>query len=148
MKLVKDIMTRDITAVSPEDTIKDAARVLANHHFSGIPVVDETNRVVGFISQKDVLRSEFPHSGSSSNYFLIRNFAGLVKRLSQVGSEQVKDHMSTHPLCVEENDTIIDVVETILDQGIKTLPVTRNGILIGIVGRAEVCEELLESDTL
>ncbi len=148
MKQVRDIMTRDITAVFPEDTIKDAARVLATHRHTGVPVVDEDNRVIGFISQKDVLESEFPHHWQATDFFMIRDFAGLAKRLSKVGKQQVRDYMSNAPQCVEEEDSIMDVVKLILESGHKVLPVVRNEILVGIVGRAEVCEELLESGTM
>ncbi|MCD4783062.1 MAG: CBS domain-containing protein [Candidatus Eremiobacteraeota bacterium] len=148
MKLVKDIMTRDITSVTPDNTMRHFARVLANHRFHGVPVVDIEGKVVGFISDKDLVKSEFPHYDRGNGYFLIRDFAGMAKRLSSVGNQKVEDFMTINPVCVTENDPIIDVVKIILEQGFKVLPVTRDGILVGVVGRAEVCNELLDSGTL
>lgn len=141
-------MTRDITSVTPLDTMRDVARILANHHYHGIPVVDEDHRVVGFVSERDVVQSEFPQMGRTSSMFLIRDFAGLARQLTNVGNQKVKDFMSHRPITVEEDDTLTDVVKLILEREIKLAPVVREGVLVGVVGRAEVCRELLESGTL
>lgn len=148
LKRVRDIMTRDITSVTREDTMRDVARILAHHRFSGVPVVDKDLQVIGFVSEKDVVQSEFPQVGRSSSIFLIRDFAGLARRLSNVGGQKVKDFMSHRPITVEEDDTLLDVVRLILERGLKVVPVVRDGVLVGVVGRAEVCNELLESGNL
>jgi len=148
LKLVKDIMTRDITSVTPDNTMRHFASVIANHRFHGVPVVDNEGNIVGFISDKDLVKSEFPHYGRGNGYFLIRDFTGMVRRLSSVGNQKVEDFMTANPVCVTEEDTILDVVRIILEQGLKVLPVIRDGVLVGVVGRAEVCKELLESGTL
>ena len=148
MKKVREIMTRDITSVTKEHTMRDVARILANHRFSGIPVVDEDHRVIGFVSERDVVQSEFPQMGRSSSMFMIRDFVGLARRLSNVGNQKVKDFMCHRPITVEEDDTLMDVVRLILERGVKVIPVVRDGILQGVVGRAEVCKELLDSGNL
>ncbi|MFP4497199.1 MAG: CBS domain-containing protein [Vulcanimicrobiota bacterium] len=148
MKKIKDILVRDITSVTSDDTMRNVARILANHRFSGIPVVDNDHRVIGFISESDVVRSEFPQMGRSPGLFLIRDFAGIVRKISKVGSQKVSDYMNQRPITIEEDDSIMDVVRLILERGVKVIPVVRDGVLVGVVGRAEICRELLESGTL
>lgn len=144
MTLVKDIMIRDITAVSPDDSMITVARVLANHCFSGVPVVDDKGRVIGFISDKDLVKSEFPNMERRDEYFVLRDFAEIATRLSHVGESSVKDYMNPHPITVREDDPAIDVVKLILQMKIKVVPVTRDGILVGAVGRTQICRIILE----
>lgn len=148
MTKVRDIMVRDITALMEDDTMRDAARVLANYRFGGISVVDDDHHVVGFLSERDVVQSEFPQMGRSASYFLIRDFTGMVKRLSNVGKQKVKDFMSTRPITVDEDDTVMDVVRLVLERGVKVVPVVRDGLLVGVVGRAEICRELFDSGNI
>ena len=141
-------MVRDISAISGEQTLRDAARIIATYRYGGIPVVDEEHRVIGFISERDVVQSEFPQLGRSKSFSFFKDIAGMVKRLSSVGEQKVKDIMSKKPIWVDEEDTLIDVVRLILEKGVKVVPVVRDGLLVGVVGRGEVCRELFEPDSL
>ena len=49
--LVGDLMDRDLTAVSPETTVAEAVEIMAGHRISGVPVVDEEGRILGFLSE-------------------------------------------------------------------------------------------------
>ena len=55
---VTDVMNRDVVVVSPWMPLKDVARVLANRHFSGLPVVDDDRNVLGVVSEADILAKE------------------------------------------------------------------------------------------
>ena len=55
---VTDVMSRDVVVVSPHMPLKDVARVLANRHFSGLPVVDDDRTVLGVVSEADILAKE------------------------------------------------------------------------------------------
>ena len=55
---VADVMNRDVVVVSPRMPLKDVARVLVNRHFSGVPVVDDDGKVLGVVSEADILAKE------------------------------------------------------------------------------------------
>ena len=64
---VRDLMTTEVLTVSPETPLKDAAAILAEHNISGLPVCDEAGRVLGIVSEGDILFKERgprePHGG-------------------------------------------------------------------------------------
>ena len=51
-----DVMTRDVVAAPPEVTVQDIARVMINHRISGIPIIDQDRRLVGIVTEGDLLR--------------------------------------------------------------------------------------------
>lgn len=143
VKKVRDIMIRDITAVSKDATLKDVAKLLARRRVSGLPVVDDQQKVVGFISEADIIHSIIPSSVQKEEVFL-RNFAELTRKLSKVGEKKVKDYMTENVETISEDDDIYTLTDSMLGRNFKTLPVVREERLVGVVSRADVCRALME----
>lgn len=143
MKQVKDIMTRDLTAVSESNALKEVVDILAHYRFSGVPVVDDEQRLVGFISEKDLISSVFPGQFRASDDFFPRDFASLAHQMSQAGESQVRDFMTREVIYVTEDDDLSYLAELTLSKGLKSIPVVRKGKLVGMVGRAELCRALM-----
>ncbi len=143
VKKVREIMIRDLTAVSENATLKEVAKILATRRLAGLPVVDENQKLAGFISEADIIHSIVPSHAQKEEVFL-RNFAELTRKLSQVGERKVKDHMSKNVESVSEDDDIYTLADLMLGKNYKSLPVVREGRLVGIVSRAEVCRDLME----
>ncbi|MDI6822480.1 MAG: CBS domain-containing protein [Actinomycetota bacterium] len=141
---IKEIMTRDLTAVSEDTTLKEAARIMARCRFSGLPVVDDEHRVMGIITEKDIIESAFPGRFGRTDEFFVRDFAVLARRMIQVGERYVRDFMTKEAVCVTEDDTILNAAEIMLVRGLKILPVVREEKLVGVVSRAELCRSLME----
>jgi CBS-domain-containing membrane protein len=64
MLKVKDIMTKDLITVSPEMEIVHATKLLLENHINGVPVMDETGKLVGIVGKEDILRTLIPRSES------------------------------------------------------------------------------------
>lgn len=142
-KKVKDIMIRDITAVSENTTLKEVAKILARIRVSGIPVVNDKHEVIGFISEADIIHSVAPSKSRGVEFFL-HNFAELTRKMSQVGEKKVKDYMSKKVELVSEDEDIYALADLMLRRNYKILPVVREKRLVGVVSRAEVCRALME----
>ena len=107
----RDVMTASIISVTPEDSVDEAARLLAFHHLSGLPVCAD-GRVVGVVSEADLI-------GKS----------GAI----------VRDVMTTPAITVGESTTLERVAEELTRQRIRRLPVVGpRGELLGIVSRRDV----------
>jgi CBS domain-containing protein len=143
VKKVRDIMIRDITAVSEDTTLKEVAKILARIRVSGIPVVNDKHEVIGFISEADIIHSVAPSKGRGVEFFL-HNFAELTRKMSQVGEKKVKDYMSKKVELVSEDEDIYTLADLMLRRNYKILPVVREKRLVGVVSRAEVCRALME----
>ncbi len=143
MKQVKDIMTRDLTAVSESNSLKEVVAILAHYRFSGVPVVDDEQRLTGFISEKDLISSAVPGQFRASDDFFPRDFASLASQMSQAGESQVRDFMTREAVYITEDEDISYLAELMLSKGLKTVPVVREKKLVGVVGRAELCRALM-----
>ena len=150
MKKVKDFITRDLTSVAEDTPLREVAQLLSWRGLSGVPVVNEENIVIGFISEKDIITSIFPEQVKIENPDLIRidNLSQIVKKLTSVGEALVKDYMNKNIICASEDTPISDVAGIMLRRGIKRLPVLRDKKLVGVVDRANLVQVLIERGTL
>ncbi len=150
MKKVKDIMTRDLTSVTEDTTLKDVAEVLSLRGVNGIPVVNMQNEVTGWISERDLISNLFPEKVKIENPDVIglANLTQVVKKLTQVGSAKVKDHMSKTFSAVKEDTPAADVAEVMLHKDLKRVPVLRDKRLVGVVDRVSLAHILLEEGSL
>lgn len=143
LRKVKEIMIRDLTAVSQHATLREVAKILAIRRLAGLPVVDENQKLIGFISEADIIYSIVPSHAQKETVFL-RNFAELTRKLSQAGERKVKDYMTANVESISEDDDTYTLADLMLGRNYKSLPVVREGRLVGVVSRAEVCRALME----
>ncbi len=116
---VEEIMTRDVVTVSPEDTLRRVVELIAETHHTGFPVVDRSGRVVGIITQSDVLRYKF----------------------SELDKVKVSEAMSRNIIAVLPSSTVEEALHKILRYGIGRLPVVNSYEemkLVGIVTKKDV----------
>ncbi len=120
---VKDIMVHPVISVNPDMPIFDAIRLLASRNVSGLPVVDADLRLVGLLSEKDVLNL-------------------LYENLDAAG-KTVRDYMTTPVVSFDVNDNLVALCDCLEHNAFRRIPVTQNGRLTGIVSRSEVIRAIL-----
>ncbi|HDZ45692.1 hypothetical protein LCGC14_0098060 [marine sediment metagenome] len=123
--IVRDIMSRDCYRVSPDASITTLAQGLAVHRLPGAPVVDSAGRLVGFISEQDVL-------GRVLDSIYHDDEAPLVREL-----------MRHEVLSVSPNKSITDLAQEMLGAKPKVYPVIEQQRLVGIVTRRDILIALL-----
>jgi len=150
MKKIKDFLTRDLTSVTPETPLAQVAEILSWRGLSGVPVVNNKNEVIAFISERDIITALFPEQVKIENPDVIRigNLSQIITKLTAVGEAVVKDYMNSNIICVSEETPISDVAGIMLRKGVKRIPVLRNKKLVGVVDRANLTKELVEKGTL
>lgn len=127
---VRDVMTTDVTTVAPDDTLKDAARRLVAGGISGAPVCDAAGRVLGVVSEADVVEAERPHHG----------------RRRRPVPVLVVDAM-TEPAVAADPSTPVEVAaELMARHRVKRLPVVHDGRLVGIVSRSDLMRAFARGD--
>ena len=143
---VKDVMTSEVVTLRPETSLKQAAREMATRGISGMPVVDADGRVVGVISEADLLAKERQAPEENS---------GLLDRLVHRGDSEderrfeardVAAAMTSPAVTVEVYCPVTGAAERMLDRGINRLPVVQRGRLVGIVTRADLVRAFARSD--
>lgn len=144
--LARDIMTKDVCTVAPETRVDEVARRLAARRISAVPVVDPENRVVGMISESDLLRR--PETGTTEHRSW---WSELFLSPDTMAREYVKTHalkageiMTRHVFCVAESSTLPEIVDALEAHRIKRVPVVRDGRLVGIVSRSDLVRALAD----
>jgi CBS-domain-containing membrane protein len=134
---VSDLMTRDVVTIDPGADLKEAARRLSGLRISGMPVVDADNRVLGIISEADILSLAGVKKGHTFKDVL-RHVLGAPLPVRKKGNT-VGEIMSS-PAITTDPDRDIRAVAAILDEKrIKRLPVVdEEERLIGIIARADI----------
>jgi len=146
MLLAKDIMTADVIAAKPATTVEELARILIEHKISGAPVVDDENRLVGIVTEHDLIRK--------NKRFHIPTMIRLFDAYFLLDSDKVEDDIkkmvaiTVDEICNKEvvsitEDTTLEEIATIMsEQNIHLLPVLNNGVVVGIVGKADVVRSM------
>lgn len=142
---VSDIMTKDLTAVRANQTLKALIFLLEKSELSGVPVVDETGVVVGFISERDIISAALP------NYFEMLRTASylpdinqLSRRLEEIKGDPVEEYMVEEVITVDEDEEDIHVADLIIRNELNRVPVVdEKGMLSGIVQRIDLLGALL-----
>jgi CBS domain-containing protein len=140
-----DVMTTDVITVDPDMTVQDLATLLAERGISGAPVVDSSGRLVGIISEGDLLhRTEI---GTARRHRVRRrswwldHFASDVERAREYVKSHgrtVRDAMTPDVVTVTEDTELADVAELLEAKRIKRVPVMRDGKVVGIISRANI----------
>jgi CBS domain-containing protein len=136
-------MTTDVTTVAPDTDLRDVAALLVQKRISGVPVV-EAGRVVGVVSEQDILFKERP----SDNLH-----RGVLAWLLDEGDLMLKIDartagmaMSRPPVTISPLRSVADAAALMLDDGVARLPVVENGKLVGIVTRHDLVRAFARSD--
>ena len=148
MLSVKDIMTKDVVTVSPETGIADAAKLLLERGFNGVPVVDGTGKLVGLLCQTDLVAQQKKFPVPSVFTFLdgvisLTSMKHLEKEIQKITAMTVADAMTPNPVTVGPETSIEEAGTIMVDRNFHTLPVVSEGELVGIVGKEDVLRTLV-----
>lgn len=119
---VKDIMTTNVVTVRPDATMREAASLILRHGVSGLPIVDDRHRLLGVISEWDLLQ---------------------ILEAPWTESDPIEDHMTRDPMCIDEETSLVDAVDLFQAHRIRRLPVTENGKLVGLISRHDLIRFVL-----
>ncbi|SHF69806.1 CBS domain-containing protein [Streptoalloteichus hindustanus] len=135
---VQDIMTRPVTTVRPETTVREAATLLAVNGFTALPVVTDEDEVVGILTEMDVMRNRIQRDPRSQ---LLREPSPDQPPPATVG-----DVMSSPALTMPRWADVAEIVKVMIDRGVRSIPVTDGARLVGIVTRRDVVRTLTRDD--
>jgi len=141
---VQDIMTRNVSTVAPDTSLADIIERLLLKVEKSLLVVDSKGRLVGIITDGDLLRQAELLIPSIHQHLTEEEFEAELEQLRQL-DQTAKDVMTADPITVTPDTTIPRVVETMLERDIKRLPVVNeSGELSGIVSRVDVLRAFAE----
>ncbi len=148
MMTVADVMTRSVTAVPPETPLKHVARLLVSGGISGLPVVDADRHVLGVVSEADLLIKEqgaaaLPHRRAASVRGESRT---TVEGMAKVEAQTAGAAMSSPAITIGAEAALPAAAAIMVERKVNRLPVVEDGVLVGIVTRADLIRAYVRSD--
>ena len=148
MLKVKDIMTRELITVSPETEITKAAKILLENRINGVPVIDPFGRLVGVLTQSDLVAQQKGIPIPSvftllESYIPLTSIKRIDKEMQKIAALTVKEAMTLEPVTVSPETDIEEVAKLMVDNKYHTLPVVEDDKVVGVVGKEDVLKTLL-----
>jgi len=148
VETVRDVITRSVLSVGPGTPLKDVARLLIEHGISGLPVVDQAGRVMGVISEGDLLVKE-----QSREAFHHRPLARIFgeseetrQLLAKADARTAGDAMTSPAITIDAARSVNAAAAVMVERRVNRLPVTEDDRLVGIVTRADVVRTFVRTD--
>ncbi|WP_405653322.1 CBS domain-containing protein [Streptomyces sp. NBC_00019] len=141
--IVSDVMTRDVATVGRDAAFKDIVRIMQDRKVSALPVMDGGRRVLGIVSEADLLPKEEFRDSDPDRYTQLRRLSDLAK----AGSVTAGELMTSPALTVRPGETLAQAARTMARARVKRLPVVdESGRLEGVVSRADLLKVFLRDD--
>lgn len=140
---VRDVMTTDVATVAPGTDLRDVAALLVRKRISGVPVV-EGGRVVGVVSERDILFKERPSDGLHRGVLAWLMDEGDL--MLKVDARTAETAMTSPPVTIGPTRSVADAAAMMLDEEVSRLPVVDHGVLLGIVTRHDLVRAFARSD--
>lgn len=132
---VRDVMTTRVIAVRKDASFKEMAAMLRSSRISAFPVVDDARRVIGVVSEADLLVKEAVQADGVSMLAALRHWREDEKEAGVTAG----DLMTTPALTIGPDAAVAEAARLMYDHRVKRLPVvTGAGLLVGIISRVDV----------
>jgi CBS domain-containing protein len=133
-----NVMTFGAATIHPEASIEEAARAMLQNRISGLPVVDGSGKLVGMVTEGDLLRRQPGETDRPRWLQLLLGSPRSGERIDLGHPQTVADVMTTHVISVREDTPVSQIADLMRRHGIKRVPVLDHGKVIGIVSRADL----------
>ncbi|WP_416981895.1 CBS domain-containing protein [Streptomyces sp. T028] len=141
--IVSDVMTHTVAAIGREAAFKDIVRMMQDWKVSALPVIEGEGRVVGVVSEADLLPKEEFRDSDPDRYTQLRRLTDLAK----AGAVTAEELMTSPALTVRADATLAQAARTMARAKVKRLPVVDAvGLLQGVVSRADLLKVFLRAD--
>ncbi len=129
----RDVMSNGVMSLAADATMIEAARLLVNCHVSAMPVVDEAGRMVGIVSEADLLGC-------------MADADEATVGCPAVNSRKVADMMTRDVITADEDTPVTALAKLMTERRVKRLPILRDGAVVGIVSRIDLLRALISSN--
>jgi CBS domain-containing protein len=142
MLKARDFMTREVVTINPEATVEELARLLIEHKFSGVPVVDKDNNLVGIVTEVDLIRKNkslhIPTIIRLFDAYILLGSGKMEDEIKKMAATTVDDICVKNLVSITEDTTLEEVATIMSEKKIYLIPVLRDSSVVGIVGKADL----------
>jgi len=137
---IREIMTKEVKSISPDATAQEVLDLLGKLEISGLPVIDDKNKLVGMFTEKNILSHILPSYIEKVGRFVYEeNPKTTKKKFAQLSKIKVSQLIRREVITTSEDTTLCEVARLMLTQKARRIPVVdKNGRVVGIVARADI----------
>ncbi|MEK7823143.1 MAG: CBS domain-containing protein [Nitrospirota bacterium] len=142
MLKAKDFMTKDVITINSAATVEELARLLIEHKISGAPVVNNKKELIGIVTENDLIsqnkRLHIPTIIRLFDAFIVLGSGKLEEEIKKMAAATVEEICIKKVVSIIEDTPLQEVATIMSEQKIHLLPVLRNNVVVGIVGKADI----------
>ncbi|OGP70005.1 MAG: hypothetical protein A2Y80_06050 [Deltaproteobacteria bacterium RBG_13_58_19] len=147
MLKARDIMTSQVITITPEASIADLAKLLETHRINGAPVLDPEGRLVGIITQTDLIQRAQdlklpPALNILDLHLFLETPSHFQRRLEKMLGTTVREVMTPDPVTIAPETPLSSIAALMERKKVHTLPVLETGRLVGIIGKIDLIRAL------
>jgi CBS domain-containing protein len=135
----RDVMTKSVITVKPDTMVKYAAGLLASHGFTALPVVNDDDRMIGIVTEADLIRDRFP--ADTRNRRHTENETPRIQPGMRVG-----DVMTSPAIAMGATTDVADLIRAMWDSKVRSMPIVDGSRVVGIVTRRDLVRTLGRAD--
>ncbi len=144
-KTVAEVMTRDPILVKPETPLKEVIQLLAKNRISGLPVVDEEGKLMGLISETDLMWQEAGISPPAyimllDSIIYLENPSRYEKELHKALGQTAGEVMSTHPPVIAPDKGVREAAKLMHEREVSRLIVLDQDKVVGVISRGDIIQ--------
>ncbi len=149
MLKAQDIMSRDVITVNENSTVRELATLLLSRNISGAPVVDADGKVIGVVTESDLIfQNKKVHLPTAvailDAFFFLERPEKMEKELKKIAGSKVGD-ICSHDLVSVGPETDLEELATLMaEKKIHTLPVLADGQLVGVIGKSDIIRTIAQ----
>jgi CBS domain-containing protein len=143
---VKDVMSRSVRSVHPETKVVEVASLMCLYRFHGLPVVEEDDRLVGIIAERDLLHCLFP----SLDKLIAEGMHSVdldqeMARYSDVLALTTRELMTANPVTVDPEMHVLRAATVMVRHNFRRIPVAHEGRLLGMLSIGDVHKAIFQA---
>ena len=149
MLTAQDIMTREVITIKESATVRELAALLLTSNISGVPVVDDSGRVIGVVTESDLIfqnkKVHLPTAFALFDAFVFLERPGKMEQeLKKMAGSLVGDICTRDPVSVTPETELDELATLMAEIKVHTLPVIAEGRLVGVIGKSDIIRTIAQ----
>jgi len=149
MLTAQDIMTREVITVKESATVRELAALLLTSNISGAPVIDEAGKVIGVVTESDLIfqnkKVHLPTAFAILDAFVfLERPEKMEQELKKIAGSRVGDICSRKLISVSPETELEELATLMAEKKIHTLPVMTGGNLVGVIGKSDIIRTIAQ----
>jgi len=148
--LVKELMVSPVITVKSNNTLEHVAKIMIKNRIGCLPVVDNEGKMLGIITEAEFTaeKSTFPFSRANApklfgKWMLKENIEDMYKSAKTMKAEEI---MNTSYVYVDKDDSVFDLLNTMIDNNVFRMPVLKDGKPVGIITRHDLLKLIIDNN--